>query len=47
MSKWQKLTQSELTVPEQDYMKEKANDGMRDTKNGHFCYVGAFREKNR
>lgn len=40
MSKWKKLTQSELTVPEKQYFTEKANDAMRETKNGHYCYVG-------
>ena len=40
MSKWQKVTEASLTVPEQQYFKAKANDGMCATKNGHYCFVG-------
>ena len=40
MSKWQKLTETELSVQEQGYFKAKAKDGMCMTENGHLCYVG-------
>ena len=40
MSKWQKITEASLTVPEQQYFRAKAKDGMCDTKNRHYCFVG-------
>ena len=40
MSKWQKLTETELSVQEQGYFQAKAKDGMCMTENGHLCYVG-------
>ena len=44
MSKWQKLTESLLSVAEQEYFIEKSKDGMCHTENGHYCYVGELIE---
>ena len=42
MSKWQNLTEGELTVPEKEYFQEKSKDKMCEAANGHFCFVGWY-----